>query len=86
MPLNFVQRGCFLDNLTLAFEAMLLLSEAGFQNGVGRKHDVVFGDLRRVCVPVATVPDKDLQAFGMRFDLVLPLHQGDSRAKISEFH
>lgn len=74
MPLNLMQRRCFLDNLSLAFETILLLSEAGFQNGIGREYDIVFGDLFGVCVPVATVPDEDLQAFGVRFDLVLPLH------------
>jgi len=65
MPLNLVQRRCFLDNLSLAFETVLLFSEAGFQDGIGRKHDVVFHDLLRVCVPITTVPDEDLQAFSV---------------------
>jgi len=84
MPLNLVQWRCLLDDLSLAFETVLLLSEAGFQNGIGRKYDVVFNDLLCICVPVTTVPDEDLQAFSVRFDLVLPLHYGDSRAKASE--
>ena len=84
MPLNLVQRRYLLDNLTLAFETVLLLSEAGLQNGIGRKYDVIFNDLFCVCVPVTTVPDEDLQAFSVRFDLVLPLHYGDSRAKASK--
>lgn len=84
MPLNLVQRRCFLDDLSLPFEAVLLLPEAGFQHGICREDDVVFGDLLGVCVPVSTVPNQDLQAFGPRFDLVFPLHYGDSRPGIAE--
>lgn len=84
MPLNLVQWGCFLDNLTLTFETVLLLSEAGFQNGIGRKHDIVFSDFLGVCVPVTTVPDEDFQAFCVRFNLVLPLHYSDSWTTINE--
>ena len=57
VPVDLVQRGCFFDDLSLPFETMLLLPEAGLQHGVRRKDDVVFSDLLCVCVPVAAVPD-----------------------------
>lgn len=75
-----MQRRRFLDDLTFTFETILLLSETGLQNGVGRKHNVVFGDLLGVRAPIATMPDEDLQSFGVSFDLVLPLHYGDGWA------
>ena len=84
MPLNLVQRGCFLDDLSFTFETVLLLSETGFQDGIGRKYNIVFGDLSCVRVPIATVPDEDLQSFGVRFDLMLPLHYSDRWAKINK--
>lgn len=78
MPANLVQWRRFLDDLTLTLETILLLSETRLQNGVGRKHNVVFGDLAGVRAPIAAMPDEDLQTFGVSFDLVLPLHYGDS--------
>lgn len=57
MPLDLVQWGCFLDNLPLPFEPVLLLPEAGFQYSIGRKDDVVFSDLFGVRVPVAAMPN-----------------------------
>lgn len=74
MPLNLVQRGRFLNNLSLPFETILLLPEAGLQYGIRGKNDIVFSDLLGVGVPVTTVPNQDLQAFSVRFNLVLPLH------------
>lgn len=66
--------------MALTFETILLLSETGLQDGIGRKHNVVFSDLLGVRAPIATMPDEDLQTLGMSFDLVLPLHYGDSWA------
>jgi len=34
VPLDGVQRGLLLDDITLSFEALLLLSEAAFEDGV----------------------------------------------------
>jgi hypothetical protein len=84
VPLNLMQRGRFLDNLPLPFETVLLLPEAGFQYGICRENDVVFGNLLGVRVPATAMPNEDLQAFSVRFDLMLPLHEGDSRAASSE--
>lgn len=83
MPANLVQWRRFLDDLTLTFETILLLSETRLQNGIGRKHNVVFGDLVGVRASIATMPDEDLQTFGVSFDLVLPLHYSDSWAIIN---
>jgi hypothetical protein len=38
VPLDGVQRGLLLDDITLSFEALLLFSEAAFEDGICRDY------------------------------------------------
>lgn len=84
IPLNLVQGGYLLDDLPFAFETVLLLPETGFQYSICGKNNIIFRNLPGVRVPIAAVPNQDLQTFRMRFNLMFPLHESDSRTATNQ--